>query len=167
MKMKVEDIIEFSQATQLNKSGELVDVIMKFKDGTVVKELKSDRTPGQRTEVQTFLSSLPRTTSALTCPKIKILDKTWTLGHAYQTDDERDKTSARGTGTGSTSKKSEEAYKEALNLVKALEASGCPQQFLDPVKAYAESLKPVDPAVAKARAALAALTPEQRKLLGL
>ena len=165
--MKIEDIVKFEALTRLNNSGELVDCRIEFKDGTVIEDSKQSRVAGQRNEVQTFLSSLPRTTSALTCPKVKILDKTWTLGHAYQNDEEREKTSARGSGSGSGAVNKKAAYEEALNLVQKLEEAKCPKEFLDTVRKYAESLKPVDPAVAKARAALAALTPEQKKLLGL
>lgn len=163
--MKIEDIVKFEALTRLNNSGELVDCRIEFKDGTVIEDSKQSRVAGQRNEVQTFLSSLPRTTSALTCPKVSILGKTWTLGHAYQNDEERSKTSSRGSGSGAVGNK--KAYEEALNLVQKLEEAKCPKEFLDPVKAYAESLKPVDPAIAKARAALAALTPEQKALLGI
>ena len=165
--MKIEDIVKFEPLTRLNNKDELVDCRIEFKDGTVIEDSKQSRIVGQRTEVQTFLSSLPRTTSALTCPKVSILGKTWTLGHAYQNDQERDKNTARGSGTGSGAVGNKKAYEDICKSIEDCKKVGASEEVLKILEGLALQYKPVDPAVAKARAALAALTPEQRKLLGL
>lgn len=163
--MKIEDITKFEALTRLNNSGELVDCRIEFKDGTVIEDSKQSRTAGQRNEVQTFLSSLPRTTSALTCPKVSILGKTWTLGHAYQNDEERSKTSSRGSGSGAVGNK--KAYEDICKSIEDCKKVGASDEVLKILEGLALQYKPVDPAIAKARAALAALTPEQKKLLGI
>lgn len=163
--MKIEDITKFEALTRLNNSGELVDCRIEFKDGTVIEDSKQSRTAGQRNEVQMFLSSLPRTTSALTCPKVQILGKTWTLGHAYQNDDERSKTSSRGSGSGAVGNK--KAYEDICKSIEDCKKVGASDEVLKILEGLALQYKPVDPAIAKARAALAALTPEQKALLGI
>ena len=163
--MKIEDITKFEALTRLNNSNELVDCRIEFKDGTVIEDSKQSRVAGQRNEVQVFLSSLPRTTSALTCPKVSILGKTWTLGHAYQNDQERDKTSTRGSGSGAVGNK--KAYEDICKSIEDCKKVGASDEVLKILEGLALQYKPVDPAIAKARAALAALTPEQKKLLGI
>ena len=159
--MKIEDIKKFEPLTRPNNKNELVDVRIELKDGTVVTDSKESRKPGERNEVQMFLSSLPRTTAALTCPKIKVLDKTWTLGHAYQTDEERSKTSARGTGSGTVSDGTVRIKKDEWNkLLEILDKSQDPD-----LKAWVEVNKPEDPAMKKAKDALSGLSPEQLKVL--
>ena len=166
--MKLEDIIEFAPLTRLNNSGELVDVVMKFKDGTVVKEAKTDRVPKYRTEVQKFLSGLPRATDALTCPKIKVLDKTWTLGHAYQTDEERARTSARGSGSGSSSDGSVKLSKKNWDLLCAvfekIKDSDLDEalEVKDDLNTIIEESRPVDSKVTKAKALVDQMDAESR-----
>ena len=119
-----------------------------------------------------FVRDLPRIEPYTGANNVRILHEgtEYTLSYKFYTKAEKEiydsyRKGHKGNGVSGTrsSDGSVRLSKDAWELLVSIGEKTKDKDLL----AFIEANKPVDPAVAKARAALAALTPEQRALLGI
>lgn len=146
---------------------------------TTFNEMKLDRknqyVEGSDDKTRDFVRDLPRIEPYTGANNVRVLHegKEYTLSFKFYTDKEKEvyktyRDDHKGTGGSSkTTKRSEEDYNAGLEALENMKKVGASKEVLDLMEAFVNRLKPVDPAVAKARALLDSLTPEQKKLLGL
>lgn len=136
----------------------------------------ADVTDKTTKEIIDYVKGLPRISkyTGSSAPSVKLGEAVVKLSYKFYTDEEkatyksyRDGHTGTGGGSTKTTKRSEEDYNAGLEALENMKKVGASKEVLDLMEAFVNRLKPVDPAVAKARAMLESLTPEQRALLGL